>query len=176
MVLRSKKREEAIQLITMDPKVCGKLLTIHRRGYGVDVEALHGRFPLRRSTDEGSKMGSRGYRRLRRWKQFFVVASDVFRVHGYMQEEEAGRWTLEGPTRVGGAPTPRGRAGHPHGHIACFLTSTPSPLDHVCSKKIAPEGFIPFGLGLIFLFFETLKQAKKQQFGLGLRLIGQSQK
>ena len=24
----------------MDPKVCGKLLTLHRRGYGVDVEAL----------------------------------------------------------------------------------------------------------------------------------------
>ena len=39
-VLRSKEREEAIQLITMDPKVCGKLLTHHRRGYGVDVEAL----------------------------------------------------------------------------------------------------------------------------------------
>ena len=29
----------------MDPKVYGKLLTTHRRGYGVDVEALHGRFP-----------------------------------------------------------------------------------------------------------------------------------
>ena len=40
----------------MDPKVCGKLLTTHRKGYGVDVEALRGRFPLRRSTDEGSKM------------------------------------------------------------------------------------------------------------------------
>ena len=24
----------------MDPKVCGKLLTHHQRGYGVDVEAL----------------------------------------------------------------------------------------------------------------------------------------
>ena len=24
----------------MDPKVYGKLLTLHRRGYGVDVEAL----------------------------------------------------------------------------------------------------------------------------------------
>ena len=29
----------------MDPKVYGKLLTHHRRGYGVDVEALHGRSP-----------------------------------------------------------------------------------------------------------------------------------
>ena len=29
----------------MDPKVCGKLLTTHQRGYGVDVEALRGRYP-----------------------------------------------------------------------------------------------------------------------------------
>ena len=29
----------------MDPKVCGKLLTLHRRGYGVDVEALRDRCP-----------------------------------------------------------------------------------------------------------------------------------
>ena len=29
----------------MEPKVRGKLLTSHRRGYGVDVEALRGRFP-----------------------------------------------------------------------------------------------------------------------------------
>ena len=33
----------------MDPKVCGKLLRTHRRGLGVDIEALHGWFPLRRS-------------------------------------------------------------------------------------------------------------------------------
>ena len=40
----------------MDPKVCGKLLTHHRRGYGVDVEALHDRFPLWRSSGKGPKM------------------------------------------------------------------------------------------------------------------------
>ena len=56
-----------------------------------------------------------------------------------------------------GAHEGGGRAGHPRGCLACFLTCTPSPLDHVCSKKIAPEGFIPFGIRLIFLFFETLK-------------------
>lgn len=39
----------------MDPKVFGKLLTTHRKGYGVDVEALRDRFPLRRSAGEGSK-------------------------------------------------------------------------------------------------------------------------
>ena len=63
-----REREEAIWLITMDPKVCGKLPTTHRRGYGVDVEALHDQCPLRRSTGKGPKMGSHGYRRLRWWK------------------------------------------------------------------------------------------------------------
>ena len=29
----------------MDPQVCDKLLTTHRRGLGDDVEALHDRFP-----------------------------------------------------------------------------------------------------------------------------------
>ena len=38
-----------------------------------------------------------------------------------------------------------------------LLASTSSLLDCVCSKNIAPEGFIPFGLHLIFLFCETLK-------------------
>ena len=64
----------------MDPKVCGKLLTLHRRGYGVDVEALRDRFYLRRSAGKGLKMGSHGYRRLRRWKSGFVALPDVFRV------------------------------------------------------------------------------------------------
>ena len=30
----------------MDPKVYGKLLTLHQRGYGVDVEALRDDGPL----------------------------------------------------------------------------------------------------------------------------------
>ena len=41
----------------MEPKVCGELLTTHRRGLGDDVEVLRGRFPLWWSADEGSKMG-----------------------------------------------------------------------------------------------------------------------
>ena len=34
---------------------------------------------------------------------------------------------------------------------------SPSSPDQICSKNHAPEGFIPFGLRLIFLFFEILK-------------------
>ena len=66
----------------MDPKVCGKLLTLHRRGYGVDVEALRDRTPLRQITGKGPKMGSHGYRRLRRWKSIFVDASVGLGIYG----------------------------------------------------------------------------------------------
>ena len=57
----------------MDPKVCGKLLTHQRRGYGVDVEALRDRTPLGQIAGKGPEMGSHGYRRLRRWKSGFVA-------------------------------------------------------------------------------------------------------
>ena len=39
----------------MEPKVCGKLLTHHRRGYGVDVEALCDRIPLWQITGKGPR-------------------------------------------------------------------------------------------------------------------------
>ena len=64
--------------------------------------------------------------------------------------------TYQGPTKVEGAPRWWARP-LPHGLLIDCLTSTPSPLDHVCSKNNSPEGFIPFGFRLIFLFYETLK-------------------
>ena len=53
---------------------------LHRRGNGVDVEALRDRFPLWQDAEKGPKMGSHGYRRLQRWKIGFVAPLDVFRV------------------------------------------------------------------------------------------------
>ena len=44
----------------MDPKVCGKLLTHHRRGYGVDVEALRDRFPLRGAPEKAPRWNLTG--------------------------------------------------------------------------------------------------------------------
>ena len=49
------------------------------------------------------------------------------------------------------------RAPLPRGLLLYFLTSGPSLLDLVRSKNHVPKSFIPFGLRLIFLFFETLK-------------------
>ena len=54
--------------------------------------------------------------------------------------------------KVGGAPTPPGRALLPRGRLVASLTSTPSLLDCVSAKKDPHEGFVPFGFHLIFLF------------------------
>ena len=61
-----------------------------------------------------------------------------------------------GARPTGGRPT-GGRALLSHGGSGCFLTCTPNSPDLVHSKNHVPEGFIPFGLHLIFLFFEILK-------------------
>ena len=63
---------------------------------------------------------------------------------------------LRGP---GDRGTPRrgGRTLLSPGRLDCFLTCNTSPLDQVRYKNHALEGFIPFGLRLIFLFFEILK-------------------
>ena len=57
----------------------------------------------------------------------------------------------------GGRAQGVGRASPPRGFLEASLTSTPSLLDCFHSKNNSPEGFILFGLRLIFLFFETLK-------------------
>ena len=80
-------------------------------------------------------------------------------VLGYMEiykRKKYVRGAMRGP-RGWRAPRGVGTPPLPRGFLVCCLTSTPSPLDHVCSKNNAPEGFIPFGFRLIFLFYETLK-------------------
>ena len=134
----------------MDPKVYGKLLTTHRRGYGVDVEALHGRFPSGRALakaprwDLADTEGYSGGNCVSWCPWMFSGSVGIYRRKKY----------VGGPPR---GPRDRGRALLSRGALGAFLTCTPSPLDHVHSKNHAPEGFIPFGLRLIFLFFEILK-------------------
>ena len=78
------------------------------------------------------------------------------RVKSFIQHKMGTGGPIRGPGDRG-TPSRGGGALHPHGRLGSFLTCTPSPLDHVCSKNHSPEGFIPFGLRLIFLFFEILK-------------------
>ena len=109
MVLKIKEREEAIQLLAMDPQVCGKLLTHHRKGSKVDEEALRDRSPLRQSTGKGLQMGSRKNRGLRQWKGFFFCLSGILGIFGNLQHWNQVRRGYEGPTSLGSAPTPWAR-------------------------------------------------------------------
>ena len=78
----------------------------------------------------------------------------------------------EGLTRVEGVPRGDGHAPLPRALLVDPLTCTPSLLDCFLSKSNFSEGFIPFGLRLIFLFRKTLKQGKKQKLALGSGSIG----
>ena len=70
---------------------------------------------------------------------------------------------------VGGLPggaqgTPPGRALRACGALGALLTWTQSSVDVFWSKKNHRESFIPFGLCLVFLFCETLKQGKNMNW------------
>ena len=52
----------------------------------------------------------------------------------------------------------------PRALLVYLLTCTPSLLYCFLSKNNFSEGFIPFGLCLIFLFCETLKQGKNRNW------------
>ena len=136
----------------MDPKVCGKLLTHHQRGYGVDVEALRDRTPLRQIARKGPRWDLTGTEgcgsgKVVSWLSWmFLWYMGIYRRKKY----------------VDGAPWgPRGGVPLPRGSFADFQTCTPSLLGCVCSKKDPREGFVPFGFRLIFLFYETLKLTKE---------------
>ena len=64
----------------MDPKVCGKLLTHHRRGYGVDVEALCDRFPLWKIAGNRPQDGISRVQKVAAVEKWFRGSPDVFRV------------------------------------------------------------------------------------------------
>ena len=140
----------------MDPKVSSKLLTHHRRGYGVDVEALRDQCPPPAGRQKRPQDGISRVQKVAAVEIGFRGAPGCFRgIWVYI----GGRSTLVDlrGAHKGGARLPPGRALLPRGLLASFLTSTPSLLDHVCSKNSSPKGFIPFGFRLIFLFYETLK-------------------
>ena len=60
-------------------------------------------------------------------------------------ERRRGEYPLVQDT-VRGRAYPPGRACLPRGRLVASLTSTPSLLDCVCSKKDPREGFVPFDI------------------------------
>ncbi len=127
-VLKIQEREEAIQLLAMDPQVYGELLTHHRRGHGVDEEALRIRIPPPAGHQNVPQMGSCGDRSLRRRKSIFVDLSRSFGFFRNLQAEEVGKMSHKGPTSllgVGPLAAPSGLVRSPDGpclgsHVPCI--------------------------------------------------------
>ena len=92
----------------MDPKVCGKLLTHHRRGSQVDVETLRERFPLRQITGEGPQMGSLWNRSFRWQKKVFHGIPWGFLIFLEFIVLELGQTELGGPHEAPGPTCPPG--------------------------------------------------------------------
>ena len=146
MVLKIKEREEAIQLLAMDPQVYGELLTHHRQGSKVDVEAQRDRFPLRQSTKKGLQIGLRKNRGLRRRKGFLFYLSGILGIFWNLQRWNQVKRCHEGPTSLGGAP-PQLVA------PSWLFWSSPEALRVPSGlEKINPKFFFSFGLFLIMIF------------------------
>ena len=108
--MRIKEREEAIQLITMDAKVCGKLLTTHRRGKDVDVEALRDQCPLRQVPEKAPRWNLTGTEGCGGGTRFSWM---LLMVWGYVGIYRRKKYVGGRPR----GPRDRGRALHPHGPL-----------------------------------------------------------
>ena len=84
--------------------------------------------------------------------------SMLFGYGGIFRRKKSVRRCSRGP-RDRGRALQGGRALLSRGCLAGLLTWTPSLQDHILPKNHVAEGFIPFGLRLISLFFEILKRA-----------------
>ena len=143
----------------MDRKVCGKLLTLHQSGNGVDVEALRDRIPLRQIVGKGPRWDLTGTEGCGRGKVVTVVSWLPLMFLGYKSIYRRKKYVggaTRGPRGWGHAYPPR-HALLPRGFLVESQTSTPSLMDCFWFKKDPREGFILFGLRLIFLFCKTLK-------------------
>ena len=155
----------------MDPKVCGKLLTTHRRGYGVDVEALRDWIPLRQFAGKGPKMGSHGYRRLRWWKMVSWLSWMFLGYKSIYRRRKSVRGAIRGPRGWGRAHPPRARP--PASWPPCGFLDLHSKSPGLCLfQKRSSRRFHSVWISFDIPFLRNTKIGKKKQFSLGLRLIG----
>ena len=147
-------------MLAMDPKVCGKLLTTHGEGDDDDDdEELHDGSPSGGAPEQAPRWDLHGNRRYGGGIRVFSLFMEFLGYVDLYRKKEGTGGRSRGP-RGRGRALGRGRTPHPRGPALCPLTWFSSSVCVIFSKNISREGFIPFGLRLIFFFCKTLKQAK----------------
>ena len=155
----------------MDPKVCGKLLTHHRRGYGLDVQALHDRIPLRQITEKGPRWDLTGTEvcgsgKVVSWLPLmFLGYKSIYRQKKYVDGAPCGPWGW-GRTYPPWARPPA--SWPPHGVPDFNSKSSGLLLVQERSSRRFHSVWIPFDIP----FLRNNEIGKKQQFAVGLCVIG----
>ena len=156
----------------MDLKVRGELLTYHRRGNVVDVDALRDQIPLRQITGKGPQMGSHGNRGSWRQKSIFVA---LFWYPGNIWEfigRRVGLGGLPWAHKPGGRALPpwaRPCGLWPHGGSPALVSKLGRCL--LVQEKLFRRFYsvwTPFNIPNL----QYSKTRKKQKLALGTRLIG----
>ena len=152
----------------MDPKVYGELLTHHRRGNGVDEEALRIRIPPPAGHQNVPQMGSCGDRSLRRRKSTFDELLIFLGFLGNLLAQPLGQGTLRGPTSLWVAAYPPGRGVGACGAPEAPLPWLPSFPIFFHSKKNLFGDFLPFGLRFKISSEMGQKHGKNRNWHLAL--------
>ena len=140
----------------MDPKVCGKLLTTHGEGDDDDDEELRDGYPSGGASQQAPIWDLHGNRRYDGGIRVFSLFTEVLGYVDLYRKKEGTGGRSSGP-RGRGRALGRGARPHPRGPLHAPLTLFSSSSGVIFSKNISCEGFIPFGLRLIFFFCKTLK-------------------
>ena len=148
----------------MDPKVWGKLLTHHRRGYGVDVEALRDQCPLRRSAGKGPRWDLTGTESCGGGNR---VLAPYMMFPGYMSiymRKRSVRRATRGPRGWRACPGVGARPDSwpPRWFFDVHSKSSGSRLLRKSRSRRCHSIWTPFDI----LFLRNTEIGKKQQFGL----------
>ena len=165
-----KRREEVIQLLTIDPQVYGELLMHCRRGSKDDEEPLRDRCPLRQSAGKCLQIGSCGIGTCGGGKSIswtplgFLGFQSIYRGGG------RSRRCLWASLPIRARQRPLARPGVQRAPQASSRVLQKLPGSLLAIKKFRGI-WTSFGIYIL----QSKKQAK-QQLALGTKLIGQSQK
>ena len=156
----------------MDPKVCGKLLTHHRRGYGVDVEALPDRIPIWQIARNRPRWDLR-VEKVAAVEKWFRGSPGCFQGIRVYIGERSRSVELRGAHEGGGAPTPLGA---PSCLVAAsFLSWRPLQVSWIALVPKRPLPKVSFRLDSVWYSFPSIYWNRQKKIAirlLGLRLVG----